>query len=271
MNLKVGGVPEHFNFPWIKLIESNAFSSIDVDLEWVSFPGGTGAMSEALNNEEIHIAIMLTEGSVKQIADGLQFKILQKYISTPLNWGIYTHPEAIVTKLEDIKGSKAAISRYGSGSHLMTYLLAKSNNWNKNELSFIEVSDLAGGLRAIQNKEATYFLWEHFTTKPFVQENKFKQLGIYPTPWPCFLIVVKQNIYNSYSEKINQILSIVNKKSASIKSTKKSNQQIAEMFNLKVSDVDVWLNLTEWSNEIFTTEEHEFVYNTLKISGILKK
>lgn len=271
MNLKVGGVPEHFNFPWIKLIESNAFSSIGVNLEWINFPGGTGAMSEALNKEEIHIAMMLTEGSVKQIADGMQFRILQKYIATPLNWGIYTHPDTEFSNMQDLKDTKAAISRYGSGSHLMTYLLAQTNNWNKDELSFLEVSDLDGGLKAIQNKEASYFLWEHFTTKPFVEAGKFKQLGTYPTPWPCFVIVVKNNIYNQYSEKINQVIEVVNNESATIKSTKNIEHQIAEMFNLKVEDVTKWLKLTEWSNESFSEVEHEFVYNSLKTSGILKK
>lgn len=271
MIIKVGGVPEHFNYPWIKLIQSRAFSHLGVEVEWVNFPGGTGAMSEALNNEEIHIALMLTEGSVKQIAEGMPFQILQKYIATPLKWGIYTHPEATISSIKELEKSKAAISRYGSGSHLMTYLLAKSENWDKNHLSFLEVNDLEGGLSAIKHHKATYFMWEHFTTKPFVALGDFKQIGIFPTPWPCFVVVVKQNLYQQFSEKIEAIIAIVNKLSTVLKSSINVSKQISEMFNLTQEDVESWLNVTDWSDESFSQKEHMFVLELLEKSGIIKK
>ena len=36
----------------------------------------------------------------------------------------------IFKHLKDLKGKTAAISRIGSGSHLMTYVNAISNKWN---------------------------------------------------------------------------------------------------------------------------------------------
>ena len=38
--------------------------------------------------------------------------------------------QSVFNKIEDLKGTKAAISRYGSGSHLMAYVNAKNNDWN---------------------------------------------------------------------------------------------------------------------------------------------
>ena len=47
-------------------------------------------MSEMLANQELDMAILLTEGSVKHIIENQKFKIAQVFISTPLVWGIHT-------------------------------------------------------------------------------------------------------------------------------------------------------------------------------------
>ncbi len=36
--------------------------------EWTDYPGGTGAMAKALNENETDVAVILTEGIVKDIA-----------------------------------------------------------------------------------------------------------------------------------------------------------------------------------------------------------
>ncbi len=40
------------------------FRSKGIIYEWIDYPGGTGAMVEALRNGELDVAIMLTEGAV---------------------------------------------------------------------------------------------------------------------------------------------------------------------------------------------------------------
>jgi ABC-type nitrate/sulfonate/bicarbonate transport system substrate-binding protein len=228
-------------------------------------------MSEALENEDIHLAIMLTEGSVKQIADGKPFKILQKYIATPLNWGIYVNPSSEITEVNELEKSTAAISRYGSGSHLMTYLLAKSQRWEENQLSFVEVNYLEGGIEAIQKNEASYFMWEHFTTQPYVENGIFKQIGTFPTPWPCFVIVVKKNIEEQYRDQINELLKIVNQYASQLKNEKQIEHKIAAQFSLKEEAIKSWLQITDWSSQKFTDEEHNYVCEMLKKTGIIKK
>ena len=61
---KVGGVPEHFNLPWKKAIEENRFASHAIDIDWKDYGGGTGAMTKALREGELDIAILLTEGII---------------------------------------------------------------------------------------------------------------------------------------------------------------------------------------------------------------
>jgi hypothetical protein len=69
--------------------------------------------------------------------------------------------------VDELKEKRAAISSYGSGSHLMTYIHAKSLGWDlEKDLKFELVNDLEGELSSKPKGESDYFLWEKFTTKP---------------------------------------------------------------------------------------------------------
>lgn len=85
--IRIGGVPEHFNLPWHLAIEDGMFASQGIELEWIDFPEGTGAMNKALRDKEIDLAVILTGGIIKDIAAGNPSKILQLFVSSPLQWG----------------------------------------------------------------------------------------------------------------------------------------------------------------------------------------
>ena len=87
--IRVGGVPEHFNLPWHLAMEDGAFEKIGIKINWEDQHGGTGEMTRALDSGGLDIAILLTEGITKSILQGLQAKILQVYVTTPLRWGIH--------------------------------------------------------------------------------------------------------------------------------------------------------------------------------------
>ena len=55
--LRVGGVPEHFNAPWHSAASKGAFTAAGLQIDWVDFPGGTGAMNKALRQGEIDVAL----------------------------------------------------------------------------------------------------------------------------------------------------------------------------------------------------------------------
>ncbi|MFW5726851.1 MAG: ABC transporter substrate-binding protein, partial [bacterium] len=78
--IRVTGVPEQFNLPWHLAIEEGKFEVSNIDLQWQMAPGGTGAMMQALANDEADIAIALTEGVVTSIIKGTQARILQLYV-----------------------------------------------------------------------------------------------------------------------------------------------------------------------------------------------
>lgn len=85
-SLRVAGVPEHFNLPWHLADEEGAFESAGIDLQWIDVPEGTGKMCQMLREDETDMAVILTEGIIKDICDGNPSSIVQTYVESPLSW-----------------------------------------------------------------------------------------------------------------------------------------------------------------------------------------
>ena len=249
-NLTIGGVKEHFNMPWHLAIENGEFSDKNINLTWKDFHGGTGAMCKALRNKEIDIAVLLTDGIIKDIINGNDSKIVQTYINTPLLWGVHVAANSDYKTIADLEGEKPAISRIGSGSQLLAIANAEKNGWDVDALDFEIVGDLDGGIEALTNGSADYFLWEHFTTKPWVDNDTFRRVGDCPSPWPCFMIAVRNDVLESNLDDIKNVLRVINSKTKSLSTHAKKQRFIdlfAQRYNLNKEDIKNWLIITEWN------------------------
>jgi len=269
--IKVGGVPEHFNLPWHLCIENNAFAEANIDVQWKDFPGGTGAMCKALREKEIDVAIILTEGFVKDMIAGNPSKIVQTYIETPLVWGIHVGAKSKYQTIEDIQNTKAAISRYGSGSHLMAYVNAQQQTWQTNNLKFEVIGNLDGAIESLTNGSSDYFMWEHFTTKPLVDNGTFRRIGDCPTPWPCFVIAVRNEVLQNNPKAIKQMLAVINKETQDFKEKENVANLLAQRYEQKLEDIQKWLNITEWSQSQIKTSTLNKVQNQLFDLNIIEK
>ncbi len=267
--ITIGGVPEHFNYPWHLAIKNNLFKEQCINLVWKDFPGGTGQMSQALENKEIDLAVILTEGVIKKINEGKDFKILQKFIDSPLIWGVHVAANSEYYNLDELKNTTAAISRYGSGSHLLAYVNAKEQNWDTNALEFKVIHNLNGALKALPNNDAQYFMWERFTTKPFVDKGIFRKVADVPTPWPCFVLASRENYFHNNKKLLGALLQEINAITKNLKSRENLAEEISEKYNLKTEDVKQWLKLTSWSQEQITEKEVEETQNQLKDLGLI--
>jgi len=246
--VRIGGVPEHFNLPWHLTIENNSYKNLNIDLQWQDYYGGTGAMCKALRAGDIDIAIILTEGITKDIIAGNPSKIVQTYVESPLNWGVHVASASTYQTLEDLKGTKAAISRYGSGSHLMAYINAQNNNWNlKTDLDFEIIKNLDGAVKGLTQGDADYFLWEKYTTKPLVDNGTFRRIANCPSPWPCFVIAVREDFLEQNTNHLKSILSVINKATTNFKNRPDIDQVISKKYEQKLEDVQEWLSITQWS------------------------
>ena len=253
--VNIGGVPEHFNLAWYLTLKEGKYKEENINLRWYDYHGGTGAMCKALRAGDIDIAVILTEGIIKDIIDGNPSKIVQTFVQSPLIWGVHVANHSSYKTIEDIKGTKAAISRYGSGSHLMAYIHAQNNNWDlEKDLDFEVIKNLDGAVEGLTEGKADYFLWEKFTTKPLVDEGTFRRIDNCPSPWPCFVIAVREDFIENNNEDLQTILTIINNTTAEFKDIPSIDKTIANRYEQKLEDVQEWLGLTEWSQELLDEE-----------------
>ncbi|MGW1455875.1 substrate-binding domain-containing protein [Salegentibacter agarivorans] len=269
--IKVGGVPEHFNLPWHLCIEEKLFETRGINVIWKDFPGGTGAMNKALRSGEIDVAVILTEGILKDIISGNESKIIQTYIGSPLVWGIHVAAGSKYKSVEELKHTKAAISRKGSGSHLMAYVNAQNHEWNTEELQFEIVRDLDGAVEALKEDKAQYFMWEHFTTKPLVDNHTFRRLADCPTPWPCFVIAARNESLKNEPERLKTMLEILNRETQRFKKLPKIAEKLAERYDQRLEDIEKWLDITHWSAEQIAEAEVEKVQEKLLELNLISK
>lgn len=269
--IKITGVPEHFNLPWHMCIENGEFEEVGIDLQWTDVPEGTGKMCQMLRDKETDIAVILTEGIVKDIIAGNDSKIVQIYVKSPLIWGIHVDANSKFQKISDLENTKAAISRFGSGSHLMSYVNAQNNNWNTSNLDFEIVNTIDGAVEALTNKKADYFMWERFMTKPLVDNGTFRKIADCPTPWPCFVIVVRNEVLENNKHIINQILEIINITTSEFKMIPSIDRMLASKYNQKIEDIQEWLSLTNWSQKQIDKKTLEKVQEQLHTLNIIEK
>jgi len=154
--------------PWQLALESGATAETGLACEWHDYATGTGAMLADLAAGELDLAILLTEGAALGLARGMPVTAVSLYTTSPLIWGVHVPAASPWQDISELRGRRFAISRYGSGSHLMSLALALERGWPASELTFAVVDDMPGAIRALTDDEADVFLWEHFTTEPAI-------------------------------------------------------------------------------------------------------
>ena len=269
--IKIAGVPEHFNLPWHLCIENGEFEAENIDLQWIDVPEGTGKMCQMLRNGETDIAIILTEGIFKDIVAGNESSIIQMYVESPLIWGIHVDNNSNFHNLSDLENKKAAISSLGSGSHLMSIVNAKNQHWNIENLQFEIVNTIDGAVEALTNGKADYFMWERFMTKPLVDQGIFRKIADCPTPWPCFVIAVRNEFLKKNRKEVQEILKIINNTTSKFKDIPFINETLATRYNLKIEDITEWLSITNWSQKNLDSETLNKIQNQLLELKIIDK
>lgn len=268
--VKIVGVPEHFNLPWQLCLENGEFSEIGIDLEWTDIPEGTGKMCQMLRNNETDLAVILTEGILKDISNGNESVVLQQYVSSPLQWGIHVAASSPFQNISELENKKVAISRNGSGSQLMAIVNAKNEGWKSDDLNFEIVNTLDGAVVALTENKADYFMWDRFMTQPVVDKGIFRRIGVCPTPWPCFVIVARKEFYENNKAMINNLLEVINNTTIEFKQIPSIDKTLASRYEQKLEDIQEWLKITKWSQKQLTEKQFETIQIQLQDLGIIE-
>lgn len=178
-----------------------------------SIPSGKKSKNENVEKKEQH-----------------DFKIVGTYVESPLCWAISTGAgRDDITSINDLKGKTMGVSRIGSGSYVMGFVLVEREGWlgsSSSSSSFSSSND--GGtkkpfkvhpLQTFQNLRksvnehtADFFMWEYFTSKRYYDsaaEYPIKKVGEIYTPWSSWKIVARSEFVGGRElddvlEKVNQ-------------------------------------------------------------------
>lgn len=229
-------------------------------------------MTTALREDKVDVCILLTEGIITDILRGNPSKIISNYVTSPLIWGVHTSADNSLYRYRDIFDKNYAISRFGSGSHLMAIVDADSKEQKIDESQFKIIRNLDGALESLAKQETDVFYWEKFTTKPYVDSGQLKRIGEFLTPWPCFVVAATDKILKEQPENIIEMLRVIHNSCRNFMQDNQAIQMVSERYGQKLKDVERWFHSTEWathgwvSNKMLTS-----VVYSLQTAGILRE
>lgn len=267
--IRVAGVPEHFNMPWLLGLERRAFVRAGVEVKWRTVPEGTGAMCKLLRAGEVDIAMLVTEGAVRDILNGSPCRIISSYVDSPLTWGVHVGVGSGVDSPDQLKGVPYAISRHNSGSHLAAVTYAREKGWELGEDALEVVNDLKGALSRLARPEPIAFLWEEFTTKPYVDSGVLRKVDEYRPSWPSFMIVATEAVLEAHPKEILRLLKVIRDQVAGLMSKKTAPDMVAQRYGMSPEDARTWFAGVRWNTGAPVAEsELRAVVETLAGAGL---
>lgn len=268
--LRVAYIPEHFLSPVFLALKHKFFK---LPIEFVPVIEGTGRLVKLLNDDKVDVAIGLTEGFISDIANGNNNNtIIGTYVKSPLCWAISTGlNRSDLTSRDQLNGATVGVSRIGSGSYVMLYVLANQLKFDK-AFSFNVLDNFKNLRDGVNQGVADFFMWEHFTSKRYYDNGEIKRIGEIYTPWPSWVIVASKKALEAKADAIDDFSQGV------IKGIEYFNQNpdeavkwIAENLDYTEDDAREWLKTVEFNPDLKI--DWETVVNntkaTLQQAGVL--
>ncbi len=246
--LRVGGVPEHFNYPWRLAIEEGAFEDLGTRVDYREVPEGTGEMTRALRDGELDLALVLTEGALADVLQHDRNRLVKVYVRSPLTWGLHVAADSPWRAMDDLENRRVAISRYGSGSHLIAIVDAAARGWDTARMEFVVVESLSGARKALAAGEADLFLWEKHMTQPLVDAGEFRRLDERAVPWPAFVASVRRELLPVGEALLRTVLERVAATARRFRSTPGAADTIADVYGLQPEQAAAWLATVVWED-----------------------
>jgi ABC-type nitrate/sulfonate/bicarbonate transport system substrate-binding protein len=231
-------------------VQARRFEPLEVDVAWRDYAGGSGAMAKALRDGELDAALLLTEGAVAAVSDGVPLDIVSLYTGSPLVWGIHVPAASRFNAVAELEGARYAISRTGSGSHLMAFVHARAQGWNVTRLTLVTVGNLDGAVTAFESGRADVFFWEKFMTKPLVDAGKFRRVGEFAAPWPAFVVCAARALDAERRAGLARVVNAVLEEAAALCKRADAAQLIAARYGLEPADAEAWLRSTRFSARV---------------------
>ncbi|SCU96211.1 LANO_0E12838g1_1 [Lachancea nothofagi CBS 11611] len=270
MSLKVGYIPEHFATPLVFGEKKGFFKDQNVEVELVPFPSGSGHLIQSLNAGEIDVAIGLTEAFVRGIADTEKntkpkYQIAGTFVKSSLEWCVSTGSKRDdLTDLKSLEGKKIGVSRIGSGSHVMSYVMALQLDFEKPFADFPVCNTFDKLRESVNSGESDAFMWEYYTSKKYLDSGEIKMLGHVASPWPSWVVVKRTDVdmkpFKGFINALNKGIDYFNK------NKEEALDVITENFGYSHEDAANWFKTVKYHTDCGEINDlHGVVTGTLHI------
>jgi len=218
----------------------------------------------------------LTDPLIAGIANGSRaYKLVGSFVSTPLNWAVITGVNSKFNLISDLKGTTMGISRQGSGSQTMAYVMALQQGWSKEDLKFQVNNDIRGLLDSVGDGSTSAFMWEWFTTKPFVDRGEARFIGSVPTPWPSWAIAAHPERASAPAVEgfLLGLTEYVREFDSRRSRAEKNVPFIQEKFGYPKEDIEAWLETVAYPEYCWFIRR-DVIVNTLRVleeAGVVKR
>jgi len=104
-------------------------------------------------------------------------------------WAISTGSKREINGVSDIQNGKIGVSRIGSGSYVMGFVLADSQGWlssTSTPFENVPLQTFEKLRNGVNDSTVDFFMWEHFTSKRYYDNGEIKRIGEIYTPWPSW-------------------------------------------------------------------------------------
>lgn len=279
---------EHFSTPL-----EFAKKHYGLDAKLIPYPSGTGHMVTALQSNEIDIGVGLTEGWIAALGkaqaakEDAGFSVVGTYVETPLCWAISTGARRNeLNGIQDLKSKKVGVSRIGSGSYVMSFVLADQQGWldtTSDSPPFpVEPLNTFANLRdGVNDGTADFFMWEHFTSKRYYDNGEIKRIGEIYTPWSSWKIVAANHLLNpkNWSSSPNaskpvltgELDDVMDKVNKGVRHFEENQEEAVQYISTKLDyseeDAREWLKTVRFAKDVKGVDK-EVVNKTV---GILQK
>lgn len=258
--IRVAYIPEHFSTPLFFAQQQGYYEAAGIKIQFIPVIEGSGRLIKLLNDNEIDIAIGLTEAFVADISKGNDsYNLVGTYVESPLCWAISTGVDRKdITKPDDLQGRKIGVSRIGSGSYVMSFVLGLQNKFSTPFFKGYPILSNFKNLRDsvnLKNEDSSLnsdaFMWEYFTSKKYYDNNEIKKIGEIYTPWPSWVITVRRDFIDKNKEVVKNFMASVNKGVEYFqKNQAEAANYIATNLDYSHEDASEWLKTVKFNQQI---------------------
>lgn len=198
-----------------------------------------------------------------------------------IGWAISTSPRRDDLKsVDDLKGTKVGVSRIGSGSYVMSFVLAGQQGWLQSSsgekwpapFTFHPLQNFANLRKGVNDGTVDFFMWEHFTSKRYYDNGEIKRIGEIYTPWPSWTIVMRDYCDARSDGRMDDMLEKLDQGGKYFEENQEEAvKYISTELDYSEEDAREWLKTVKFTKGTSGTEIEmlDKVCNLLKSAGVV--